>query len=285
MRNGILSTYVAVVLALAAPLCAQQRFDSADAAAQAVIAAAEKHDSAALAAIFGPTGNGALTSGSPTQDRAEQSEFAQLARTKYQLVPDQRNSNRMILSIGDEDWPFPVPVVRANGQWSFDASETKAELRARRIGGNELSAIAACAAYVEAQRQYASEDRDKDGVLEYAPHMMSVADDAVMPQGLAEATWEGQKSSATPYRGYYFRILRGQGPHAAGGAHSYLVNNNKLMGGFGLLAWPAQYGVTGIQTYMVNQDGVVYQKDIALPAGGVPSITRYDPDPSWTAVD
>ena len=223
--------------------------------------------------------------GRAQQDKAEQTEFAKLAGEKHELMPDQRNPNRVILSIGPEDWPFPVPIVLANGKWSFDASETKMEMQARRIGTHELDAIEICAGFVDAQKKYAAEDHDKDGVLKYATHMTAGANGLDVPSGLVDATWEGQKPSTKPYHGYYFRILDRQGPHAPGGAHNYLVKN-KLMGGFGLVAWPAQYGVTGIYTFMVNQDGVIYQKDIVSPPGGalVP-ITRYDPDPSWMPVD
>jgi len=296
MTKGILTTCAAMAFALAAPAFAQQHFDSAEAAAQAVIDAAGMHDGARLAAIFGPQGSAILTSGNPAQDRAEQSEFSQLARAKYKLLPDRRTPNRMILSIGDEDWPFPVPIVRLNGKWSFDASGAKVEMQARRIGENELDAIEICSGYVEAQRKYASEYHGKDGVLKYASHMMSAPDgtdglyrkdeaEPLVPPGLAEAAWDGQKRSTKPFHGYYFRILDGQGPHASGGAHNYVVKK-KLMGGFGLVAWPAEYGVTGIQTFIVNQDGVIYQKDIApQPGVALPPITRYDPDPSWSPVD
>jgi hypothetical protein len=296
MANCVLATYVAMVFAWTAPSFAQQSFDTADAAAQAVIDAAGSHDGSRLTAIFGPQGNAILSSGNPSQDQAEQAEFSQLARAKHQLISDPRNSNRVILSIGDEDWPFPVPIVRSNGKWNFDASETRVEMQARRIGTHELDAIEICAGYVDAQRTYASEDRDKDGVLKYASHMMSSADhrdglywqgtdDPLVPQGLVDATWDGQKKGTEPYHGYFFRILDGQGPHAPGGSHTYLVKN-KLMGGFGLVAWPAQYGVTGIHTFIVNKDGVIYQKDIAPLSGGAPlPITLYDPDPSWRPVD
>jgi hypothetical protein len=294
MKNR--TRFVAILFALAAPVLAQERFDSADAAVQAVIDGAEKHDTARLTAIFGPNGKALLTSGNPEQDRAEQSEFSRLAREKHQLTADPMNPNRMILVIGDEDWPFPVPIVKANGKWSFDPSEARVEMQARRIGTHELDAIEICSGYVEAQRKYASVDYDKDGILEYAPHMMSTpgkkdglywegTDEPLVPHGLAEATWEGQKKPAKPYHGYYFRILEGQGPHAPGGEHGYRAKN-KLMGGFGLVAWPAEYGVTGIHTFIVNQDGVVYEKDIApAPGGAAPAITRYDPDPSWSPVD
>ena len=227
---------------------------------------AQKHDSARLTAIFGPQGNAILSSGNPGQDQSEQSEFSRLAREKHRLIADPRNSNRMILSIGGEDWPFPVPLVRSNGKWTFDASGARAEMMARRVGTDELDAMEICAGYVGAQQKFASEDRDKDGVLKYASHMMSTdgkdglywqgGSDPLVPQGLVDATWDGPHKGAKPYHGYFFRILDGQGPNAPGGAHTYRVKN-KLMGGFGLVAWPAQYGMTGIHTFIVNQDGVV----------------------------
>ena len=295
MKN-ILTTFTTLAIACAATSFAQERFDSAEAAAQAVIDSAEKHDTARLAAIFGPQGSAILTSGNPTQDQAEQSEFSKLARAKHQLKPDARNPSRMVFSIGDEDWPFPVPLVLSKGKWSFDASETKMEMQARRIGAHELDAIEICAGFVDAQKKYAAEDHDKDGVLKYASHMLAGAGgrdglfaegaaNPLVPRGLVDATWEGQKPSSKPYHGYYFRILGRQGSHAPGGAHTYLVKN-KLMGGFALVAWPAQYGVTGVYTFMVNQNGMIYQKDIAPgPTGAVIPVTQYDPDPSWQPVD
>jgi hypothetical protein len=283
----------AAVIAIAAPAFAQQRFDTPEAAVDAIIDAADSHDSARLTAIMGPQASGILTSGNPAQDRDEQSEFARLARAKHRLEISPMNPNRAVLAIGDEDWPFPVPLVRVNGKWSFDASETPVEMRARHIGADELDAIEICHGYVEAQKQYASEDRDKDGMLEYAPHLASSpgrhdglywesAADPLIPEGFARAAWNGlRKGNAKPYHGYYFRVLDGQGPNAPGGAHNYLVKD-KLIGGFGLVAWPAQYGVTGIHTFIVNQDGVVYEKDIAPdPAKPLVPITRFDPDPSW----
>jgi hypothetical protein len=282
------ATTILLALALVAPARAQQRFESAEAATQALIDAAEAHDGARLTAIFGPLGNEILTSGNPSQDRAEQSEFSKLARAKHELQPDQRNPGRVILSIGDEDWPFPVPIVRSGGKWSFDPSETKVEMLARRI------AIEICAGYVQAQRRYASETHNQDGLLEYAAHMVNspgrhdgLYEDggtgALVPREFAESVQDGRKKSMKPYHGYYFRILEGQGSHAPGGAHAYLAKN-RLIGGFGLVAWPAQYGATGIRTFIVNQDGVVYEKDIPPLPGAVP-ITRFDPDPSWVRVE
>lgn len=297
MTGRLCVIYAAAAMACAAPAIAQERFDSADAAAQALIDAADSHDSARLAAIFGPKAKGILTSGNAAQDRAEQTEFARLARAKHQLEISPMHPNRAILAIGDEDWPFPVPIRRVNGKWSFDASETPVEMRARRIGTHELDAIEICRGYVDAQKKYASEDRDRDGVLKYAPRLMSQpgqhdglywagAGEALIPEGFARAAWDGgRKGETKPYHGYYFRVLDGQGPNAPGGAHNY-VAKDKMIGGFGLVAWPAEYGVTGIHTFIVNQDGVVYEKDIAPVPGKPPAlITLFDPDKSWEPVE
>jgi hypothetical protein len=293
MTGRLCVVCAALELACAAPSIAQERFDSPEAAAQAVIDAADAYDSARLSAIFGPQAKDILTSGDPTRDRAEQTEFARLGRAKCRLEVSSMNPNRAILSIGEEDWPFPVPIVRTNGKWSFDASETPVEMRARRLGTDELNAIEICYGYVEAQIKYASEDRDEDGMLEYAPRLMSTpgrhdglywegASEPLVPKRFAEAEWSSTgKGSAKPYHGYYFRVLDRQGPNAPEGAHNYAVKN-KLIGGFGLVAWPAEYGVTGIHTFIVNQDSVVYQKDIAPVPGKVsPAITSFDPDNSW----
>ncbi|MGO9261877.1 MAG: DUF2950 family protein [Bryobacteraceae bacterium] len=297
MTSRLCTICAALAIGCAAPSIAQERFDSAEAAAKAVIDAADNHDSARLSAIFGPHGKEVLTSGDAAQDRAEQTEFSRLARAKQRLEISPMNPNRAILAIGDEDWPFPVPIVRTNGKWSFDASETPVEMRARRIGAHELDAIEICYGYVEAQRKYAAEDRDKDGMLEYAPRLMSSPgrhdglfwegeSEPLIPEGLARAGWDGaRKGDAKPYHGYYFRILEGQGSNAPGGSHNYFVKN-KLIGGFGLVAWPAEYGVTGIHTFIVNQNGAVYEKDIEPVPGKPPlPIGRFDPDPSWTRVE
>jgi hypothetical protein len=297
MTGRFCTIYAVLAIACAAPSIAQERFDSPEAAAQAVIDAADTHDSARLSAIFGPRGKDVLTSGDAAQDRAEQGEFARVAREKHRLEISPMNPNRVTLAIGDEDWPFPVPIVHAKDKWSFDAAETPVEMRARRIGTDELDAIEICHGYVEAQLKFASEDRDKDGMLKYAPHLMSTpgrhdglywegVSDPLVSEGLAHAAWEGaRKGLAKPYHGYYFRVLEGQGSNAPGGAHNYFVKD-KLIGGFGLVAWPAEYGVTGIHTFIVNQDGVVYQKDIEPVADKPPLlITRFDPDHSWGPVD
>ncbi len=194
MRVQISTGFVVAILASAAPSLAQQSFDTQDSAAQALIEAAENHDAAGLAKILGPRGRAVLTSGDPAQDKAEQSEFARLYRAKHQLKHDARDPARVIVSVGDADWPFPVPIVQAKGKWSFDASETAVEMRARHIGMNELDVIDICTGYVEAQRKYAAEDRDKDGLLAYASHMMSA------PGKQDGLYWDGEGGALVPAR-------------------------------------------------------------------------------------
>jgi Protein of unknown function (DUF2950) len=297
MTGTLCTICTALLFGLAAPSIAQERFDSPEAAATAIIEAANNHDTARLSAILGPQAKGILTSGNPTQDTGEQTEFSSLAGAKHRLEISAMNPNRAVLCIGDEDWPFPVPIVRTNGKWSFDASQTKMEMRARHIGADELDAIEICHGYVEAQQKYASDAHGKDGMHEYAVHLMSSpgqhdglywegANDPLVPQGFAQAEWDGtRKEHAKPYHGYYFRILEKQGSDAPGGAHIYVVKN-KLIGGFGLVAWPAEYGVTGIHTFTVNQNGVVFQKDITpVPGQAAITVTSFDPDHSWKPVD
>ncbi len=278
---------------LAAGVRAQERFDTPEAAVEALIESSAAHDGARLQKIFGPQGAAILTSGNPGQDQAEQAEFARLARDKQILQLDPRNPNRAMLSVGAEDWPFPVPLTRAKGKWQFDAPAGQSEMAARRIGTNELDAIEICAGFVEAQHAYAAEDREKDGIPKFASHMRSepgrhnglfeaATANPLVPQALADATWEGNRAPLRPYHGYYFRILEAQGNFAEGGARSYL-SKGRLLGGFGLVAWPAEYGVSGVRTFLVNQDGRIFEKD--LGQSGPALIVRYDPDPSWAPVD
>lgn len=297
MTGRLICAGAALLLVGAAPSFAQERFDSTDDAAKALIDAANNHDPAQLTKVLGPEAKPILSSGNPEQDRSEQSEFARLAGEKHRIQISGIDPNRAILVIGNEDWPFPVPLVKSNGKWSFDASSAQTEMLARHIGADELDAIEICHGYVDAQKSYASEDRDKDGMLEYAPHLMSgsgkqdglywnaTSPAPLVPESFAQAEWIGEvKGRAKPYHGYYFRELYRQGTNAAGGAHNYLVNH-KLIGGFGLVAWPAEYGVTGIHTFIVNQEGIVYEKDIPPVPGKPAPVTSYDPDSTWQPID
>jgi hypothetical protein len=288
-------TYVFFLVLLAVPLAAQPArvFDTPEEAAQALIAAAEKNDTSELLALLGPNGKALLTSGNPQQDEKERAEFVRLARGKHRLEPDPMNKNKVFVDVGSEDWPFPAPVVRsANGKWAFDASRGAMEVRARRVGANELDAIEICAGYVQAQKQYAMQDHDRDGLLEYASRIQSSSGThdglywdgpkPLVPKAFAQAEVEKATSKAKPYHGYYFRVLKAQGPSSPGGEHNYLVKNGKeiaLIGGFGLVAWPAQYGASGIHTFIVSADGVVFEKDLK----GAP-VDVFDPDASWHRV-
>ncbi len=269
----------------------QKTFDTPDAAAKALIAAAGDNDTATLNAIFGPKGASILTSGDAAQDKAEREEFVSIARQKYQIEPDSMNRNRAILSIGDDDWPFPVPIVKTNGKWSFDTSLGTIMMRARRIGADELDAIEVCTGYAAAEVEYA----EQHGGTQYALRIVSSSgkDDGLysdahplVPHEFAEAAADGV-SNLKPkrYHGYYFKVLTAQGPDAPGGRHNYLVRNS-LMGGFALVAWPAQYGVTGVHAFIVNQDGVVYEGNLGRPKNPlVAPVERFNPDRAWKAVN
>lgn len=271
-------------------------FDSPEAAVQALIDATSRNDSAELTAVLGSNGQGILTSGDASQDQAERREFAQLASARHRLERSAMKAGTMILLVGDQAWPFPVPLVSAGEHWHFDPALGSLELRARRVGANELDAIEICAGYVEAQQAYAAERRSGAATMEYAKTIVSSpgqkdglyqpgASPQLVPEGFADAAVETPGHRAKPYHGYYFRVLREQGPSAPGGPHKY-VAGKFMIGGFALAAWPAEYGVSGVHTFIVNQDGLVYEKDLGLQTSNLaPAILRYDPDSSWNPVD
>jgi hypothetical protein len=270
-------------------------FDSPAAATHAAIAAAEQNDISALNAIFGANSKAILTSGDPKQDAEERAEFARVARAKNHIEKDPMNHHRVILAIGPEDWPFPVPIVEKDGKWSFEPVQGQLEVRARRIGANEIDTMTMCAGFVEAQRQYSKADHDHDGILEYAEVLMSAPgkEDGLYFEGssfiakrLAEAEIRAGKAKAAPYHGYYFHVLGAQAASEHDRAHAYLVKGKHMMGGFALVAWPAEYGVTGIHTFIVNQNGVVYEKDLGKPASNLtPPVRSFAPDKTWKRVD
>jgi len=274
----------------------QKTFDSPEAAVQALIDATSKNDTAELVAVLGSNGQGILTSGDAGQDQAERREFAQLASTRHRLEPSTMRAGTMILLVGEEAWPFPVPLVSVDQRWHFDPALGALEVRARRVGANELDAIEICAGYVEAQQAYAAQHRSGAATMEYAKAIVSSpgqknglyqpgASPELVPQGFADAAMESPGRKAKPYHGYYFRVLTEQGPNAPGGPHKY-VAGQFMIGGFALVAWPAQYGVTGVHTFIVNQDSAVYEKDLGPQTPSLaPALVRYDPDSSWTPVD
>jgi len=273
-------------------------FDAPRAAADALIKAAENFDVAALEEIFGPDGDDIVLSGEYPQDRERALSFAAEAREKKSISIDPKTGTRAFLLVGNEDWPFPVPIVKAGDKWHFDAKAGRQELLYRRIGANELDAIDICRGYVEAQHDYALQKREGYDVNQYAQHIISSPgkQDGLAwqnPDGswsgpigekIAHAIDQGYSGSAEPYHGYFFKILKGQGPAAPLGEMNFVVKG-VMIGGFALVAAPAEYGETGVKTFIVSHDGIVYQKDFG-PASLSEFIKmeRFNPDKSWAPV-
>ena len=266
-------------------------------AVNALIDAAEKFDGKALEAILGPNSYDIINTGEPLRDKEMASEFAAQARAKQSLTKDPQTPNRQVLSVGTDDWPFPVPLVNVAGKWYFDAKVGRHEILLRRIGRNELDAIEICRGYVEAQYEYAMLRR-QSGVNQYAQRIISTPGnqdglawqkedgswDGPVGENVAKAIARGYTSRNEPYRGYFFQILKGQGPAAPLGQLDYVVKG-VMIGGFALLAVPAQYRVTGVKTFMVSQDGVVYEKDLGPNTLEIArTIDRFNPDTSWSPV-
>jgi hypothetical protein len=298
---------------LAAGLCAggQTLFPTADDAVKALTAAAQAKDQAALTGIFGPDRE-KLLSGDPVMDASALEHFAANLEkgAKLQRVDD----NKFTLLIGDDQWPFPIPLVKDGNQWRFDTAAGLEEILNRRIGRNELSAIMTCRAYVVAQWEYFTQAQDTsvDGLAVYAQRFISTPGtrdglywdvaqgEKPSPLGelIAEARAEGYPAGRrqaaagetppvhkrSPYHGYYFRILKAQGVHAPGGAFSYVINGH-MIAGYALVAYPDKWGSSGVMTFIVNQQGRVYQENLGPKTEEIAgAMTEYDPDPSWTLV-
>jgi hypothetical protein len=273
-------------------------FDSPRQAADALIEAADRFDVPALAELFGPGEEDVVLSGEYPQDRQRAREFVARAREKTTVSVDPTLANRAFLLVGSGDWPFPVPIVKRGVKWSFDAQAGRRELRQRRLGENELDAIAICRGYVDAQHEYALQKREGQDVNQYAQRIISTPG---KQDGLAwqtpDGTWEGPVGEAIaraidqgytsrtePYHGYFFKVLKGQGPAAPLGQMDFVVKG-AMIGGFALVAAPAEYGVTGVHSFMVSHDGVVYQKDLGRATlDEFTKIERFNPDESWTPV-
>ena len=280
---------------MASPADHPKTFSTAKDAAEALIKASEVNDTKALLLLFAPNGKDLTDSGDPAEDAQSRARFTELAHKKMALVPDPADPTKIFISVGDEDWPFPVPLTQTNGLWMFDSSEGQKEVRSRYIGAHELTAIEICRGYVEAQNQYAQTHLHK-GVPEYAQNIVSSPgqQDGLywepkkgelappVPADFAKAAQ--RKDQGKPYHGYYFRILTAQGPDAPGGAKNYIVDG-AMTAGFALVARPAAYGETGVQTLIVNQDGVIYQSDLGVETDkSAPALTQFNPESSWTEV-
>ena len=278
---------------------AQKTFATPQDAASALIQACQHNDAAGLEEILGPSGHDLIDTGEPVKDKKQIEDFAARASEKNAIEIDPKNPARAVLMVGNEDWPSPVPIVKRNGKWLFDSKAGRREVLYRRIGDNELAVIDMLHGYVEAQAEYSLVQHDDSGINQYAQKIISTpgkqdglawqnADGSwagPVGEAIAKVLAEGYTPKTEPYHGYRFKVLKGQGPAAHLGRMSYLVNGF-MIGGFALVAVPAEYRITGVNTFIVNNDGVIYQKDLG-PDGAsiVEKMDEYNPDKTWTAVE
>jgi len=302
---AVLLVCAVFIVAWSMPIMAaasQKLFSTPEDALKGLVEAIKIRDKAALDQIFGPSSKD-LLSGDAVQDAAESEEFARLVAEKTSLVKE--NDSKVIISIGNENWPFPIPLVKTNGQWFFDTEAGKEEILNRRIGEDELTAILVCRTYVKAQREYVLQDWDGDGILAYAQKLRSdpgkknglfwrhAPGEPVSPLGelVAQARMAGYKKEKSlfkeqpiPFHGYYFKTLTRQGKNAPGGKYNYIINGN-MVGGFALVAFPSNWGKSGVMTFIVNQQGKVYQKNLGPDTLKMEQdVDTYDPDKTWTPV-
>jgi hypothetical protein len=274
----------------------QSTFASPEDAAKALTDAVRAKDRNALLAVVGPGSGEWLFSGDPVEDANDWKRFLAAYDEKHTI---ETKGTSAVLDVGKDDWPFPAPLVKKGDKWSFDANAGREEILNRRVGRNELDTIQTLLAVVDAQREYAASDADGNGFADYARRFLSTPgkkdglywpDEAGKPQSplgplVAVASREGykkdDKQQQQPYHGYYYRIVTSQGKDAGGGAYDYIVSG-KLLGGFAVVAWPARYRVSGVTTFIVNHDGVVYEKDLGAQTQALASgMTRYNPDSTW----
>jgi hypothetical protein len=301
-KQIFLSFALALVLSAPLSLCADhtaEMFATPNDAVTALTGAVNAKDGDALHAIFGPA-FAEIQNPDRVQATNDLARFAAALDSTNWL--ERESDTQYTLELGADAWPFPIPIAEKNGKWFFDTAAGKQELLNRRIGRNELKTLDVVRAYVNAQREYAASDRNGDGVLRFAQRFISTPgkmdglywppdlDGEISPLGPLVAYAQSQGYSGKPpsgangyqpYNGYYFKILTRQGKHAPGGAYDYIINGN-MIGGFALVAWPAEYGNTGIMTFIVNQQGLVYQKDLGeKTAKEASSMKKYDPDETW----
>ncbi|MCE5186047.1 MAG: DUF2950 domain-containing protein [Planctomycetaceae bacterium] len=281
----------------------QRSFSDGDKAVNEFIAALRQDDKPALRAIFGPQSDDLLNSGDPDADRFRREQMVKAYDQRHTL---EQQGDTLVLVVGENEWPFPIPLVKQGRKWVFDTAAGKEEIIDRRVGRNELYTIQVMGAIVDAQREYARQDHDGDGVPEYAQKFRSdpgSENGLYWPTGpeqppsplgslVAQARQSGYlkdgveegASEPRPYFGYYFKMLTAQGPDAPGGVYDYIVRG-KMIGGFAVLAYPAQYGSSGVMTFIVNHDGRVYQKDLGYNTEQLAQqTTAFDPDSTWTPV-
>ena len=299
MNGTLVSMAVAALLCTTASIVsAQQDFKTPDDAASALASATKTGDRKAIVTVLGPDGQDIVSSGDEVADAATRQKFIAAYEAKHQIAME--GDNKAILVIGQEDFPLPIPLVRKDGLWRFDTAAGREEILFRRVGRDELDAIQSCLAYVDAQNEYAERDRTGAGANTYAQRIISEPgkkdglywptsqgeDASPLGELIAEATAQGYRPGGgrTPFHGYYFKILTKQGPAAPGGEVDYIVRG-KMIGGFALVAYPAEYRNSGVMTFIVNHTGNVFQKDLGPDTAKLAErMTSFDPDQSWTKV-
>jgi hypothetical protein len=273
-------------------------FATPEQAVEAVIKAAAT-GAQALLALLGPDGKDLVATGDAVQDQKDRDDFVRLAREKAVVFRDPASPGRATLLIGNDGFPAAIPMVETNGRWLWSSVEGRYEVLVRRIGANELDTIAVCRGYVEAQQEYAAADPQKTGTYQYAQRIISTPgkrdglywkNDGTGPESpigeaIARAIAQGYTSKSEPYRGYFYKVLTAQGAAAPLGAMDFVVRG-KMIGGFALVAWPAQYLVTGVQTFIISHDGILYQQDLGPDTTKIASaMTRYDPGKGWVVTE
>lgn len=303
----VLPHFVAMVVVVATiagmatdSMARQKRFASPEEAVTTWITAIRADNDKEVLAIFGPEAKAVIFSGDPVSDKQRREKFLSAYDVKNTLIEE---GKKMILTVGEHEWPFPIPLVKKSGTWFFDIKAGKEEILNRRIGENELHTIQTMLAIVDAQREYAMADHDGDGLLQYAGKLWSdpgkknglywETKEGEEPSPLGEFvvkakaegyTWEGSRHVPVPYYGYYYRMLRKQGKHAPEGARDYCVKGHQI-GGFAVIAYPAKFGNSGVMTFLVSHDGVVYQKNLGKNSARVAKAKKiFDPDKTWKKV-
>lgn len=290
---------VAILLNAARAAQGPKIFSTPEEAAKALVEACERHDTAALAAILGPDADELINSGDAVQDKVRLDRFVRRAKEALRVEPEPFGAGRLVIIVGKDRWTAPLPIVKASDGYRFDVGAAKVEILARRVGRNELSAIAALRDFVAAELEYAYTDSNKNGIHDYAPQILSdpgqrnglyweVKDGeplSPLARVVGRVTAEGYElpkpDEPVVYHGYAFRVLRAQGRHVTGGARDYVVRG-LMIGGFALVAYPVEYGVSGVRTFVVNHGGVVWEKDLGPRTTAIASgIRRYNPDATW----
>jgi Protein of unknown function (DUF2950) len=288
-----------LIVASVSMAVAQQTYKTPEAAVDALVATAKSGDQKEALVVLGRDGKDIISSGDKVSDDAARQRFVASYDAKHQIAME--GDDKAVLVIGDNDYPFPIPLVRKNGQWSFDTEAGRREILYRRIGHNELDAIQTCLAFVDAQDEYAEKDRTGTGTGVYAERFISQPgkkdglywptaqgeEESPLGELFAAASRQGYRAGEgrSPYHGYYYKILTRQGPAAVGGTADYVVNG-KMIGGFALVAYPAEYRNSGVMTFLVNHNGTVFQKNLGPKTAELAeAMTSYNPDPTWKKVE